>query len=284
MKKQKIVTKNSSFVEEVGGIAADEIVDAIGESIPGLNIAYKIVKAYMGRGMKLRQQRVLEWVEFVRDNIGEFSKQLFDNEQFQDCFVLLTEGYVRERTNEKRKIYQQILLGITKLSFDDLEKYQLERMSTVTNQISLEALNVLSFIKTNLLSKIEEDIKEKLKAFKYQEGVEGIRLEDVTRNRILVSEYISHWVYENYNSNSEIVKKKYNLSDQSPQEIRDKIVYEEHLKEKELNGPLPELANLGILIKKDGSPAIGGTVGSGYSISEFGYLYLDYLEKYSIKS
>lgn len=283
MNKQKTSAEKGFLIEDIGRITADEVVDIIAESVPGINIAYKIAKAYMGRGMRLRQQRVLEWVEFVRDNIGEFSKQLFDNEQFQDCFVLLTEGYVKERVDQKRRIYQQMLLGVTKFTSEDLENYQLERILVVTNQISLEALNVLFFIKTKLLVKIEEDIKEKLKTFKYQKGVEGIRLEDVTRSRILVSEYISHWIHENYNSNSEIVKKKYNLSDQSPQELRDKIAYEEHLKSKELTGSLPELANLGILIKKDGSPAIGGTVGAGYSISEFGYMYLSYLDQYSIK-
>lgn len=279
MKKSKLATSDKLLLEEVGSIAADEVVDAIATSIPGIDIAYKLAKAYIGRGMKLRQQRVLEWVEFVRDNLGEFSKQLFDNEQFQDCFVLLTEGYVRERVERKRKFHQQILLGITKLSPEELEKYQLEKMITVTNQISLEALNVLLFIKHELLEKVEKDIQEQLKVFKDREGVEGIRLEDITRNRIIISEYINRWIYERYNSNSKTVKKQYGLTNESPKEIRNEVAYKEHLKEIELTGPLPELANLGLLIKKEGSPTWGGSVGSGYSISDFGYEYMEYLEK-----
>ncbi len=278
MNKPKISAGDKLLLEEVETIAADEVVDAIATSIPGINIAYNIAKAYMGRGMKLRQQRVLEWVEFVRDNLGEFSKQLFDNEQFQDCFALLTEGYVRERAKRKRTLHQQILLGITKFSQKEIEGYQLERMIAVTNQISLEALSVLSFIKIELLEKIENDIEEQLKVFQDREGVEGIRLKDITKNRIIVSEYISKWIYEKYNSNSEAVKKQYNLTNDSPKNVKNEVTYKEHLKEIELEGPLPELGNLGLLIKRDGAPTIGGTTGSGYSISEFGYEYMKYLD------
>ncbi|MCR4329613.1 MAG: hypothetical protein NUV65_03630 [Candidatus Roizmanbacteria bacterium] len=277
MKKLIAKTSDELLVEDVRGLAADEVVDAIATSIPGIDIAYKLAKAYMGRGMKLRQQRVLEWVEFVRDNLGEFSKQLFDNEQFQDCFVLLIEGYVKERAERKRKLHQQILLGIAKLTPEELEKYQLERMLMVTNQISLEALNVLIFIRSKLLKKIEEGVQEQLKDYKDKEGVEGVRLEDITRKRIIVSDYISKWIHERYNSNSEIVKKKYNLTSGSSKELRNEIVYKEHLKEIELMGPLPELANLDLLIRKNGVATWGGSVGSGYSISEFGYEYINYL-------
>ncbi len=279
MNRPKMTTSDKLLLEEVEAITADEIVDAIATSIPGINIAYKIAKAYMGRGMKLRQKRVLEWVEFVRDNLGEFSKQLFDNEQFQDCFVLLTEGYVRERAKSKRTLHQQILLGITRLSPKELEDYQLERMIAVTNQISLEGMNVLSFIKSELLEKVEKDIEEQLKVFKDKEGVEGIRLEDVTRDRIIVSDYISKWIHEKYNINSEEVKKQYNLTNESPKEVKNEVYYKEHLKQIELMGPLPELAILGLLIEKNGTPAFGGSVGSGYSISKFGYEYMKYLEK-----
>lgn len=277
---KKLITKTSDeiLVEEVRELTADEVVDAIAIFLPGVNVAYKLAKVYMGRGMKLRQQRVLEWVEFVRDNIDEFSKQLFDNEQFQDCFVLLIEGYVKERTERKRKLHQQILLGIAKLTPEELEKYQLERMLMVTNQISLEALHVLIFIRSKLLKKIEDDIQEQLKDYKDKEGVEGIRLEDITRKRIIVSDYISRWIHDRYNTNSETVKKKYNLTSESPKDQRNEIVYKEHLKEIELMGPLPELANLDLLIRKNGASTWGGSVGSGYSISKFGYEYMKYLE------
>lgn len=267
------------LIKEVGTITADEVVDTIASSIPGINIPYKLAKAYVGRGMKLRQQRVLEWVEFIRDNLGKFSEQLFIQEEFQDCFVLLLERYIKERAIKKRKIHQQVLLGLTSKSKKEIEEFELEKTIWTTNQISFEALNVLYFIKTKLLSKIEEDLQKELSLFKDREGVEGIRLEDISRNRIIVSDYISKWIHENYNGNSQVVKSKYGYTTDAPVELRKKISYEEHLKEKELMTPLDELANLGILIKRNGSATWGGTVGSGYSISAYGYKYMSYLDK-----
>lgn len=280
MKNKKSLIKESDklLVKEVEGIAADEVVDAIATTIPGINIAWKLSKAYFGRGMKLRAQRALEWIEFVRDNLGKFSQKLFEQEEFQDCFVLLLEAYIKERAEKKRKIYQELLLGLTEKNKEELEKFELEKMIWTTNQISFEAFNVLSFIKSNLLEKVEEDIKNELSVFKEQEGVEGIRLKDITRARVIISDYISKWIHENYNLNSEIVKAKYNYTNESPKELTHEISYKEHLKEKELKGPLPELANLGILIEKNGTATWGGTVGSGYSLSEFGNKFILYLK------
>ncbi len=186
MKKQIIITKSDKLLlKKVGGITADEVVDAIATSIPGINIPYKLAKAYYGRGMALRQQRVLEWVELIRDNLGMFSQQLFEQEEFQDCFVLLFEEYIKERAELKRRIHQKLLLGLTQKDNKALEKFELEKMIWTTNQISYEALNVLNFIEKELFEKIERDIQEQLAKYQEKDGVEGIRLEDITRSRIL---------------------------------------------------------------------------------------------------
>ncbi len=279
--KRKIVKISKSdelLLEEVGSITADEVVDAIATSIPGINIAYKLSKAYFGRGMKLRQQRVLEWVEFVRDNLGKFSQKLFEQEEFQDCFVLLLEAYIKERANQKRRAYQEILLNLTDKNKEEIEKFEIERLIWTTNQISFAGLNVLTFIKNELLGKIEEDIQKELLQFTDRAGVEGKRLEDITRARIIISDYISKYIYENYNVNSPILKKRYGYTNTPEKELWHKISYEEHLREKELIGPLAELANLGVLVKKEGTPTFGGTVGSGYSLTPFGYDYIRYLD------
>lgn len=276
----KLITKSDELLlEDVQTVIVDEVIDAIATSLPGINIAYKLAKAYDNRGIKLRQERALEFVEFVRDNLGRFSQKLCEQEEFQDCFALLLDAYIRERSEKKRKLHRQLLLNLTNKNKKELEEFDLERMIIVTNQISLEALNVLDFIDLKLLSKVEDDVQKQLDAYNDREGVEGKRLEDITRARILISDYISKWIYENYNSNSETVKNKYKLTNDSPTGLRHKISYEEHLKEIELLDPLPELANLGILIRKNGSELIGGNVGSGYSLSLFGNRYLDYLNK-----
>lgn len=283
MKKNFLVANDSDRIlaHELRKITADAVIDAIAVSLPGINIPYNLAKAYLGRGMKLRQQRVLEWVEFVRDNMGAFSQKLFLNESFQDCFIVLLEAHTKERARQKRKIHQKLLLILTSKDKEEIEKFELERFIAVTNQISLQGLHVLYFIKSNLLSQIMKDIQKQLLVFKSRKGVEGIRLEDITRERIIVSEYIVNWIYKNYNINSSFIKKKYGLTGEHNLELSNEIAYKEHLKKRELVIPLEELANLGILVKRAGSPTVGGTVGLGFSISDFGYEYISYLDKSS---
>lgn len=273
------IEKNKLLIQEVASVTADEVVDIIAESIPGINIPYKLAKAYFGHGMKLRQARVLEFIEFIRDNLGVFSQKLFNNEQFQDCFVLLLESFIKERAETKRNIYKRMLLGAAKINSKELEKFELERLIFVTSQISIKALSVVKFIKTKLLDLIDKDIEKELNNFQDREGVEGIRLAEITKNRIIVSEYLSKWIYENYNINSQKLKNKFGYENSPEKSLWHKLSYKEHCKEKELLGPLPELANLGIMIKKEGTPTFGGTVGSGYSLSDFGYQFLEFIGK-----
>lgn len=270
------------LLQEVSVVGVDEIIEIIAESLPGINIAYNLTKAYLGKGLKLRQHRALEWVEFVRDNLDAFSEQLFENEQFQDCFVLLTEGYLKQRAEKKRELFQQILLKLTEIKQEELETFELERMIYVTNSISIKALSLLAFIREKFLEQIELDIQKNLKNYAPQEGLEYQRIEDVTRSRVIISEYISAWIQKNYNINSDLVQRKYGYEDTSdfPEDLRKQISYEEHVKSKELTGPLPELSNLGLLHHKSGSVTFGGSVGSGYSITDFGYKFLCYLENY----
>lgn len=283
MSDNKIKTKSDKLLlEEAVTVVADEVMEAIATSIPGINIAYKLAKAYDGRAMKLRQYRSLEFVEFIRNNLGSFSKQICKQEEFHDCFAQLIYSYIRERSEKKRSYYQKLLIGLTNKNEQELKEFELERMILVTTQISPSALSVLYFIKSNFIEQIEKDIQKQLEVYKEdKESVESIRLEDRIRAGILISDYISHWIYENYNVNSEIVKEKYNFPVTSRPEVWHEVSYAEHLKEKELTDPLPELANLGILIRKNGSEVVGGNIGSGYSLSNFGYKYLEYLDEKS---
>jgi hypothetical protein len=89
--KDKILVKDSALV------VAEAVVDEIAKLLPGINIAWGLSKALYGAGMKLRQERVLEWVEMVRDNPSIFTEQILSDEKFQDGFVLALEKYIVEK-------------------------------------------------------------------------------------------------------------------------------------------------------------------------------------------
>ena len=134
MSTPKVSTSDRLLLKEVEKIAADELVDAIATSIPGVDIAYKLAKAYHGRGMKLRQQRVLEWVEMVRDNPHFFTEAVFNDENFQDGFVIALGQYIVERDEAKRRIFRNIFMGFAES--DDKVAFPLEKFTHTLSQLS----------------------------------------------------------------------------------------------------------------------------------------------------
>jgi len=119
-------------------------LDMIVSSVPGLNVAWGLSKALYGAGLKLRQQRALEWVEMVRDNPTIFTKQILEQSEFQDGFVFVLEKYVRERNEQKREIIKKIFLGYTNST--KREKFELERLINTLSLISYDGLVLLGLL------------------------------------------------------------------------------------------------------------------------------------------
>ena len=135
--KDKQILKSSAMV----------LADQIASSIPVLNIAWGLSKALYGAGMKLRQQRALEWVEMVRDNPSFFSEQILSEEKFQDGFVFALEKYLIERSDKKRKIARNIFLGFTKAQ--NKEEFPLEKFTHTLSQLYEIDIEVLSDVKVD---------------------------------------------------------------------------------------------------------------------------------------
>lgn len=129
--------KDKILIQKSAIVAADGIVALV----PGLNIAWGLSKALFGAGMELRQKRVLEWVEMVRDNPTVFTKDIVESEEFQDGFVFALEQFLRERSEEKRTILKNVFLGFTESN--DKENFPLERFAHTTSQLGLEDIATL---------------------------------------------------------------------------------------------------------------------------------------------
>ena len=129
--KDKQILKDSALV----------IADQIASALPGLNIAWGLSKALYGVGLKLREQRALEWVEMVRDNPSAFTEAILQSDTFQDGFVYALERYIREKNEDKRKSMQMIFLGFTQSA--NQHKFELERMYHVLGILNSADLVVL---------------------------------------------------------------------------------------------------------------------------------------------
>ena len=140
-KKDKILAKDSMI------IGADAIVDAVAKSLPGINIAYNLGKAMYGAGMKMRQEKVVEWVEMIQENPGVFAKTIVNEQAFQDGFVYALEKYLIERNHSKRLILKSIFLGFAQSN--NLETFPLEKFMHTLSQLSEVDISVLKDVDPN---------------------------------------------------------------------------------------------------------------------------------------
>lgn len=146
--------KDTQIVKDGALAVADEIVS----HVPGLGLAWGLSKALHGAGLKLRQQRALEWVEMVRDNPKIFTENLLTHEDFQDGFTFALEKYLAERNEGKREIIRNIFLGFA--TAEERTRFELERLLNTTSIISLEAIELLSYIDANILPEMEAEYQE----------------------------------------------------------------------------------------------------------------------------
>lgn len=143
--------KDQQITIDVALAAVDEIVS----HIPGLGLAWGLSKALHGAGMKLRQQRALEWVEMVRDNPTVFVESLLVNEDFQDGFTFALETYLTERSRQKRAIVRNIFVGFA--TAEQRSQFELERLLNTTSIISVNAIQLLAYIEANILPEMAEE-------------------------------------------------------------------------------------------------------------------------------
>lgn len=142
----KLNKKDTILAKDTGRILLDATIDEIAKRIPFFNIPWELSKALYGAGMKLRQEKALEWVEMVRDNPSVFTESVLSDPAFQDGFVVALEKYLTERSEEKRKYYRKIFLGFARAENKGtfpLEKYT--HTLTQLDEIDMEVLKDINF-------------------------------------------------------------------------------------------------------------------------------------------
>lgn len=133
-------------------------LDAMAGGIPAFTATWLLCKALIGNAMALRQQRVSEWVEMVRDNPAIFREEVMNSTEFQDAFVVALEDYIKIRTVLKRGIAQKIFMGYA--TADDKERFELERYNMTLRQISADALGFLGYLKDTVEPRQRERVQE----------------------------------------------------------------------------------------------------------------------------
>lgn len=169
-------------MNEKDGQVVKDSVDVVVSSIFGLNIAWGLSKALYGAGLKLRQQKVLEWIEMIRDNPDVFVVDLLHTEAFQDGFVYALEKYLIERSEDKRKYARKIFLDFS--SSKNIEDHPLERLYKVLEELSgvdIETLREVDWSRNDINYQVYGADEKNIDNLFHLASLDLLRLNDIPR-------------------------------------------------------------------------------------------------------
>jgi hypothetical protein len=242
---------------------------------PGLQLAvYEAIGLY-GFYMAIKQEEVNMFVEDLMKHPEIYREEIVSSKEFRDGFVLSFENYLRARTENKRVYIQNVLMGFAKST--NKKDFQIERLQDTILKISTEGIDLLLFIKQEVLPIIEENVNIEMVKYNSTIPEESERLLAISRQKQKVSEIIMKWIYDRYNSNSPSVKKQYGLGSEHNPELSAKIALIEHKVTEEKTACWPELLGLGIFRMSVSGGLIGGGAGANYALTQFGYDFIEFI-------
>jgi hypothetical protein len=187
------------------------------------------------------------------------------------------EAYCKQRNERKRHIIQRILVGFT--CSRDQEQFDLERLYSVVDRISIEAVQYLGFIRDTIFPFREEFLLEK--AQKDISEAEKVTYMARFRSSAPISQFINAWIHENFSPNEEKMRTKLGVKKGAsiPRELLDQAFVEEKEHSEQFIECASELISLGVLRVVDlGSGTLGGGPTSGAAFTQFGERFLKFLE------
>lgn len=256
----------------------DTIFSSLLVNNPGFRLAIHESIGLFGYYMALKQEEVNSFVQELIKHPEVYRKEIVESKEFRDGFVISFENYLKARSKKKKQFIQNILLGFA--SSTDKEMFELERLQDTILRISPEALELLVFLKKEILPIMKENVETEMKNYKGTIPEENERLIDITWQRQSASSVIMKWIHDRYNSNSPSVKKQYNLGSEHNPELSAKIAAIEHKITKGKTECWPELSGLGIFRMNVTGGLIGDGAGANYHVTDFGFRFIEYISNY----
>lgn len=134
---KKIVVKNF-IIPAVGCFVA---------KYPEFLPSWLLIQGFFGSLFDLQQEKVNEFIKYLKNNIDIFTKEVISTKDFQEGFVITFENYLKQRNEKKRKIIHNIFLEFAQSK--DKINFELERMYDILNKISLFELHILKKFNNN---------------------------------------------------------------------------------------------------------------------------------------
>lgn len=252
------------------------VLDSFLKDRPYWSMAIYAIFGLYGVYLMYKQDELNDLLEFIKKHPEEFRKEVVESEEFRKGFITFFDSYLKQRLAEKRKILESILLDFT--TSKQKESFELERLQDTLLRISSEGLSTLIFIKKEIIPVFNEQVNDELSKMRYRMD-EKERIIDGVWARRSIAETVNKWIFDRYNGNSPLVKKRYGFPNGSyPAEVAVEIANTEHKIRKEKTESWPELVGLGILRMKVTGGLIGAGAGSDYLLTRFGLKFIEYLQ------
>lgn len=252
------------------------IIDTVFETYPTKDTTYYAakaswmgIKATYGFAENMFGREAYDFMDEVNENIKPLTYALWSSTEFRQSILSTLDSLIRTRTAEKRRIIKAIYTR-GYLKAEDKEKFELERLNTTANQISVDAVKHLQFIKKEImpihseLAQAEDQIPAEPKPNREWWLRRNLQ-------RIKLSEAIQKYIYSEYGLNSP--KKKVDEPDSKDRQAWDewarKVGDEENEVRTEFLEYATELISLGIFSSN----------GGGYTWTRYGLSFLQYLDE-----
>ncbi len=255
----------------------EKILSPFLQNYPYWQLAFHEAIGLYGYYMALKQEEVNDYVTFIRDHPESFTGEIVATKTFRDGFVVAFQDYLKLRTQAKKRIATEIFLGFTKSN--SKEEFDLERLDDALLRLSPHTLSILQFLEITILPLKEKIIREELKdknIASSDKSEEWWFNQDWEREPL--SRFIQQWLNDNYDPNSEKVKKQYTVTNKWDKKILEEVYDFKEEKNREIYTAIDELVNIGLLkIRVVGGGLVGGGAGIAYDFSKLGYEFVKYL-------
>jgi hypothetical protein len=239
---------------------------------------YTAVGMY-GIVMEYRKNRVTELLSFIRDNPDVFTPERVGTVDFQDGFLTFMPEYLKQRSDAKRKILQNIIAGYAQ--DEDKQAFELERLENTLITLSLDSLKFLEVLKREIIPQIEIEADDLVKRSMPQNSDRSPEWWNEQKfTSITIYERIDKWRHDNYFPDSPSVKQRYGqkLNEGWEANLRHCVENEYEDIGKWMTESLSELVSSGVLrLIVSGGGGFGGGAGADYSIQRFGRKFIAFI-------
>lgn len=283
MSKDKNLISVEALLQGLGSIGPAAV--ALITTNPWWGYAFAAAYSMYAVVMHLRQEKINEIAQFITDNPEAFRMEIVKSKEFQDGFLIFLENYLKMRSQKKREVLKQILLGFTVTA--DKEAFDLERMDSCLEQMSLNTFEFLIFFQKEIRPKIESDLQQERQDMLIDFTDRSAEWHhDMGLLKMSIWDPISVWLHKNYNPSSEKVKNDYEMVPTDVEWDADKLARASTREKEEstkVHESLLELDTLGIAEKRAVGGGFGGGAANSFYLTLFGIKFLKYFNEAVIR-